>query len=106
MRILGNCYYFVPSTINCFFFVKLGRTEKIIEARLKINKIAEIGWVKNIPKLPCDINKDCRRHLSIIGPRTMARMKGAPSNPILRTKKPKTPNINIIIISTALLLRV
>jgi hypothetical protein len=62
----------------------LGKSEKIIEAIPRLIRIAEMGWVKKISRLPWEINSDCRRHLSIIGPRTLAKIKGAPSKPILR----------------------
>jgi hypothetical protein len=68
--------------------------------------MAEMGRMKKMPKLPCDIKSDCRSELSIIGSRTMASKKGAPSKPVFRIKKPMIPNISMINISTTSLFNV
>ena len=62
--------------------------------------IAEMGFSIKIHGLPCEITKERRNLLSIIGPITSARTKGAISNWNLRATYPKTPNPIMSVTST------
>jgi hypothetical protein len=56
-------------------------------------------------KLPREIISDWRSEVSMIGPSTRAKIKGAPSKPAFRMRNPMIPNAIMIKISTTLLFR-
>ena len=64
----------------------------------------EIGREKKIMKFPFDKIRDCRREVSIIGPRMNANKRGAASNLTFFIRCPRTPKMTMIKISIGLLL--
>ena len=79
-----------------------GETKK---AAVSTIRTAQIGRVKKMLKLPREINRDWRSDVSMIGPSTIARMKGAPSNPTRRKRKPTMPKTSMMIISATLVFK-
>jgi CRISPR/Cas system-associated endonuclease/helicase Cas3 len=69
------------------------RETRTVKRKIKVStiNIAETGRLKKIAKLPREISSDCLRELSINGPNTSASRKGAPSNPTLRSIRPRMP---------------
>lgn len=69
-----------------------------------IMRVAEMGRVKKMEKLPFDIMSDWRNAFSIMGPRTNAKIRGGVSSKSFFITYPITPNMSMISISVELLL--
>jgi hypothetical protein len=60
-------------------FFNNGKTGNISNTNATSRQLVAMGLFRKIAKLPSDMNKDCRRDLSNIGPRTKAIARGAVS---------------------------
>jgi hypothetical protein len=91
--------------ILSLFFLKKEIMGKSNKRKANKRQLREIGRRKKTLRLPFEIIRDCLRLVSMMGPNTKARTRGAPSYLHFFITYPNHPKITMITMSATLDLR-